>query len=204
MKVLVACEYSGRVRDAFRALGHDAWSCDLLPSEAGGEHHIQGDVREVLGQGWDLMVGHPPCTDLSVSGARHFKAKQKDGRQAESIAFFMALAMVPIPRIAIENPVCIMSSVWRKPDQIIQPWQFGHPESKKTCLWLKGLPLLRPTNVLPLPASGRWYNQTPSGQNRLGPSPDRWKIRSATYQGIALAMARQWGVPCEGQPVLSI
>jgi len=152
-----------------------------------------GDVLEHLGDGWDLMVAHPPCTHLAVSGARYFAEKRTDGRQKEAVAFFMALARAPILRIAVENPVGIMSTMWRKPDQIIQPWQFGHPESKGTCLWLKGLPLLEPTNVLGRPVSGRWSNQTPSGQNRLGPSVDRWKLRSATYPGIAKAMAEQWG-----------
>jgi hypothetical protein len=191
MKVLVACEFSGTVRDAFTALGHDAWSCDLLPSETPGSH-IQGDVLAVIGGGWDLMVAHPPCTHLAVSGARYFEAKRRDGRQGEAVAFFMTLADAPIPRICVENPVCIMSSVWRKPDQIIQPWQYGHPESKTTCLWLKGLPMLVPTNILPTPESGRWENQTPSGQNKLSPSADRWKLRSKTYSGIAAAMAQQW------------
>jgi hypothetical protein len=192
MKILIACESSGAVRNAFRKLGHDAWSCDLLPADDGSPYHIQGDVIPHLKDGWDLMVGHPPCTDLAVSGARYFEQKRKDGRQQEAIDFFMKLANAPIPRIAIENPVGIMSTVWRKPNQIIQPWQFGHPESKSTCLWLKNLPLIKPTHVLSLPASGRWQNQTPSGQNKLGPSPDRWKIRSETYKGIAKAFADQW------------
>lgn len=191
MKILVACEFSGRVREAFKAQGHDAWSCDLLPTEIPGQH-IQGDVLEILNKGWDLMIGHPPCTHLAVSGARYFAQKRADGTQQAAIDFFMALVEAPIPRIAVENPVCIMSRLYRKPDQIIQPHQFGHPESKATCLWLKGLPLLIPTNVLPLPESGRWSNQTASGQNRLTPSLDRWKQRSTTYQGIADAMAHQW------------
>lgn len=191
MKILVACEFSGRVREAFKAQGHDAWSCDLLPTEIPGQH-IQGDVLEVLDKGWDLMIAHPPCTHLAVSGARYFARKRADGTQQAAIDFFMALVNAPIPRIAVENPVCIMSRLYRKPDQIVQPWMFGHPESKATCLWLKGLPLLIPTNVLPLPESGRWNNQTASGQNRLTPSPDRWKQRSETYLGIAEAMARQW------------
>lgn len=191
VKILVACEFSGRVREAFKAQGHDAWSCDLLPTEIPGQH-IQGDVLEVLDKGWDLMIAHPPCTHLAVSGARYFARKRADGTQQAAIDFFMALVNAPIPRIAVENPVCIMSRLYRKPDQIVQPWMFGHPESKATCLWLKGLPLLIPTNVLPLPESGRWNNQTASGQNRLTPSPDRWKQRSETYLGIAEAMARQW------------
>jgi len=191
MKVLIACEYSGRVRDAFIAAGHDAMSCDLLPSESPGPHY-QGDVRDILDEQWELMIAHPPCTHLAVSGARWFKDKQKE--QAEALDFVKLLMNAPIEKIALENPVSIISSRIRKPDQIIQPWQFGHPEAKATCLWLKNLPLLKPTNVLPLPSSGRWANQTPSGQNKLGPSEDRWKLRSATYQGIAQAMADQWGM----------
>lgn len=189
MRVLVACEFTGTVRRAFRELGHDAWSCDILPAEDGGPH-IQGDVRQVLGDGWDLMVAHPPCTHLAVSGARHFHRKQVE--QAEALEFVRTLMDAPIPRIALENPVSVISSRIRKPDQIIQPYQFGHPESKKTCLWLKGLNPLQPTAVMQM--RGRWENQTPSGQNKLGPSPDRWKIRSKTYPGIAHAMATQWGV----------
>jgi hypothetical protein len=192
MRVLVACEFTGTVRRAFRELGHEAWSCDLLPAEDGGPH-IQGDVRQVLGDGWDLMVAHPPCTHLAVSGARHFHRKQVE--QAEALEFVRTLMDAPIPRIALENPVSVISSRIRKPDQIIQPYQFGHPESKKTCLWLKGLNPLQPTAVMQM--RGRWENQTPSGQNKLGPSPDRWKIRSKTYPGIAHAMATQWGVEGE-------
>ena len=192
MRVLVACEFTGTVRRAFRELGHEAWSCDILPAEDGGPH-IQGDVRQVLGDGWDLMVAHPPCTHLAVSGARHFHRKQVE--QAEALEFVRTLMDAPIPRIALENPVSVISSRIRKPDQIIQPYQFGHPESKKTCLWLKGLNPLQPTAVMQM--RGRWENQTPSGQNKLGPSPDRWKIRSKTYPGIAHAMATQWGVEDE-------
>jgi hypothetical protein len=158
-------------------------SCDLLPTEAPGPHY-QGDVRDVLDYPWDLMIAHPPCTDLSVSGARHFETKRLDGRQQTSASFFMMLAKSDIPRIAIENPVCVMSRLWRKPDQIIQPWQFGHGETKATCLWLKGLSKLTPTNIV----EGREQRM-----HRLPPSPDRWKIRSTTYQGIANAMADQWG-----------
>lgn len=191
MKALVACEFSGVVRRAFRDAGHDAWSCDLLPPEDGSRFHIQADVRTVLDGRWDLMIAHPPCTHLAVSGARWFKGKEKE--QVEALDFVRTLLEAPIPRIALENPVSIISSRIRKPDQIIQPWMFGHPESKKTCLWLKGLPRLEPTNILPLPESGRWDNQTPSGQNKLGPSEDRWKERSRTYEGIAAAMAEQWG-----------
>lgn len=197
MRILIACEYSGRVREAFRARGHEAWSCDLLDSEDDSPWHIQGDVMQQLLTGelylagqtgnrrpWDLMVAHPPCTHLAVSGAAHFEAKRADGRQQEAIDFFLALAHAPIPRIAIENPVCIMSSVWREPDQIIQPWQFGHGETKATCLWLKGLPPLLPTNIV----AGREPRV-----HWMSPSPDRWKERSRTYEGIASAMAAQWG-----------
>ena len=182
-RVLIACEYSGTVRDAFLALGHEAMSCDLLPTDAPGPHY-QGDVRDVLDYPWDLMIAHPPCTDLSVSGARHFAAKRMDGRQQASVSFFLRLAKADIPHIAIENPVCIMSSLWRKSDQTIQPWQFGHGETKATCLWLKNLPPLNPTSLV----DGREQRI-----HKLPPSPDRWKIRSKTYDGIAKAMAEQWG-----------
>jgi hypothetical protein len=192
MRVLIACEYSGRVRDAFIRAGHDAVSCDILPTDSPGPHR-QGDVMGILGDGWDLMVAHPPCTYLSVSGMHWTKRGLRDPALTEQAAeFFMALANAPIPRIAIENPVCIMSTRWRKPDQIIQPWQYGHDASKKTCLWLKGLPLLQPTHILPGGVSARRANQTASGQNRLPPTADRWKIRSETYLGIAEAMAQQW------------
>jgi site-specific DNA-cytosine methylase len=193
MRVLVACEYSGAVRDALINLGHDAVSCDLLPTDVPGPHH-QGSVLDILDDGWDMMIAFPPCTHLAVSGARWFAAKRADGRQQQGIDFFMALANANIPKIAIENPVGIMSTEWRKPDQIIQPWQYGHEATKTTCLWLKGLPKLTPTNVVGKGArhvtkSGRslpeWYN--------LPPSEDRWKIRSKTFQGIADAMAQQWG-----------
>lgn len=183
MKVLIACEYSGTVRDAFLALGHDAMSCDLLPTEKPGPHY-QGDVRDVLDFPWDMMIAHPPCTHPAVSGARHFEAKRLQGLQQQAVSFFMMLAKAPCPRIAIENPVCIMSSIWRKPDQIIQPWQFGHGETKATCLWLKGLPKLEPTNIV----EGR-----EARIHLMPPSEDRWKLRSTTYQGIADAMASQWG-----------
>jgi len=182
VRVLVACEYSGVVRDAFLARGHEAMSCDLLPTEVPGPHY-QGDVRDVLDFPWDMMIAHPPCTHLSVSGARHFEAKRMDGRQQAAVSFFMSLARANIPLIAIENPVCIMSSLWRKADQTIQPWQFGHGETKATCLWLKNLPLLRPTEIV----DGR-ENRV----HRLPPSEDRWKLRSTTYAGIAAAMADQW------------
>lgn len=198
MKVLVACEFSGIVRDAFIAKGHDAMSCDLLPTERPGPHY-QGDVLDLLEDGWDLMIAFPPCTYLCSSGLHWNKRRPgRDKRTHEAMLFVFNLVGEgfvhnPIPRIALENPVGCISSNYRKPDQIIQPWQFGHPESKATCLWLRWLPQLQPTNVLPLPASGRWSNQCPSGQNKLGPSPTRAKDRSRTYQGIADAMASQWG-----------
>ena len=192
MRVLVACEFSGVVRDAFRKEGHNAMSCDLLPTDVEGPHY-QGDVRFLLRPewGWDLMIAHPPCTHLAVSGARWFKDKMEE--QEEALAFVRELLLAPIPMIALENPVSVISTRIRKPDQYIQPWQFGTPESKKTGLWLKGLPLLKSTNVLELPARGYWENQTPSGQNKLGPSADRWKERSRFPVGIAEAMATQWG-----------
>jgi site-specific DNA-cytosine methylase len=190
MRVLIACEYSGVVRDAFINNGHDAMSCDLLPTDSLGNHY-QGDVFDVINDGWDIMIAHPPCTHLAVSGARWFKDKVKE--QAESLEFVRRLMDAPINRIAIENPISIISSRIRKPEQIIQPWMFGHPEAKATCLWLKGLPSLIATDVLTKPECGYWSNQTPSGQNKLGPSKDRWKERSKTYQGIAIAMANQWG-----------
>ena len=247
MRVLVACEYSGAVRDAFAAKGADAWSCDLLPSRRPGLHY-QGDVRTILdgwapirfygecdpedmgecavsgletcscncygptqdgieykeidgvmfgrpeeAPHWDLMVAHPPCTYLCSSGLHWNKrVAGRDQKTVEALEFVKLLLDAPIARIALENPIGCISTRIRPPDQIIQPWQFGHPESKATCLWLKGLPKLAATNVLSKPASGRWENQTPSGQNKLGPSKDRWAIRSETYAGIALAMADQW------------
>lgn len=181
MKVLVACEFSGIVRDSFIARGHDAMSCDLLETESPGPHY-QGDVVDVLGDGWDLMIAHPPCTHLAVSGARWFKDKQSE--QAEALAFVRLLLAAPIPRVALENPVSIISSRIRKPDQIIQPWQFGHGETKATCLWLKGLPHLVPTSIV----DGR-ENRV----HRMPPGPHRWRDRSRTYVGIAVAMAEQWG-----------
>ena len=196
MRVLVACEYSGTVRDAFIELGHDAMSCDLLPTESPGPHY-QGNVIDILDQGWDLMIAHPPCTYLSVSGMHWTIRGLRDPKLTEdALQFVKALMDAPIPLIAIENPVSVISTRIRMPDQIITPYQFGHDASKKTCLWLKSLPLLRPTSfVEPRMVNGkpRWGNQTDSGQNKLGPSDDRWKIRSATYQGIAKAMAKQWG-----------
>jgi len=193
MRVLVACEESQAVCIEFRKLGHEAYSCDILPCSGGRpEWHIQGDApREAYSGKYDLMVAFPPCTHLAVSGARYFAEKRADGRQKEAIDFFMALAYAPVPSIAIENPVGIMSTKWRKPDQIIQPWQFGEDASKKTCLWLKGLPPLIPTDII---IKSRYANQTPSGQNKLGPSPERAMLRSKTYPGIAKAMAEQWGV----------
>ena len=179
-KVLIACEYSGAVRDAFRARGHDAMSCDLLPTDVPGPHY-QGDVRDILDDGWDLMIAHPPCTHLAVSGARWFKDKLNE--QAEALAFVRRLLDASIPQIALENPVSIISSRIRKPDQIIQPWQFGHGETKATCLWLKNLPKLTPTDIV----EGR-----EARIHKMPPSPNRWKERSKTYAGIAAAMAAQW------------
>ncbi len=192
MRVLVACEYSGVVRDAFRKLGHDAWSCDLLPTDGDPAYHYQCDIFEVIGKGWDLMIAHPPCTDLAVSGAAWFKEKIADGRQQRALDFVQKLMDAPIPKIAIENPVSVISSKIRKPDQIIQPYMFGHPEQKKTCLWLKNLPLLKETNnvrdeMLKLPRNQR------ERLHYLPPSEERWKLRSTTFQGIADAMADQWG-----------
>src|SRR5690606_20568836 len=177
MRVLIACEFSGAVRDAFIRRGHDAMSCDLLPTEVPGPHH-RGDVRDVLGDGWDLLVAHPPCTHLAVSGARWFKDKQQE--QAEALDFVRMLLDAPIPRIALENPISIISSRIRKPDQIIQPWMFGHGETKATCLWLKGLPALVPTEIV----EGR-----EARVHKMPPGPDRWKERSRTFFGIAEAMA---------------
>jgi site-specific DNA-cytosine methylase len=186
MRVLVACEESQTVTKAFRALGHEAFSCDVLPCSGGHpEWHIQADVTGYLEREreWDMVIAFPPCTDLAVSGARHFAEKRKDGRQQRSIDFFMLFANCSCPRVAIENPIGIMSSMWRKPDQIIQPWQFGHGETKATCLWLKGLPLLKPTNIVEGREQRIW---------KMPPSADRAKLRSKTYEGIALAMAEQW------------
>jgi hypothetical protein len=185
MRVLIACERFARVRDAFIARGHDAWSCDLAPATG---HHIQDDVLKHLGDGWDMMIAFPPCTDLAVSGAKWFAQKQADGRQQSSIDFFMVfvnvLASGRIPRGGIENPIGIMSTLYRKPDQIIQPWQFGHGETKATCLWLFNLLPLVPTNVVDGREQRVW---------RLPPSPERAALRGETYQGVADAMAEQWG-----------
>jgi hypothetical protein len=197
MKVLVACEYSGTVRNAFIRAGHYALSCDLLPSESPIGDHYQGNVLDILDHGWDLMIAHPPCTYLCSSGL-HWN-KRTPGRAAkteEALEFVQLLMDAPIPKIALENPIGCISTRIRKPDQTIQPYQFGDDASKATCLWLKGLPPLRPTQfVEPRIVNGkpRWANQTDSGQNRLPPSADRWKIRSETYVGIAEAMVAQWG-----------
>ena len=190
VRVLIACEFSGIVRDAFIARGHEAVSCDILPTEAAGPHR-QGNVLEILDDGWELMVAHPPCTHLAVSGAMHFAKKRESGVQQDALEFVSRLLEAPIPKIALENPVSIISSHIRKPDQIIHPWMFGHTEQKTTCLWLKGLPPLAQTNnvkdiMLALPKNKR------ERLHYLGPSPDRWKNRSRTYQGIANAMAEQW------------
>jgi len=181
MRVLVACEYSGRVRDAFRAQGHDAWSCDLLPTEVAGPHFM-APVEHVLDLGWDLMIAHPPCTHLAVSGSRHFYRKQRE--QTEALDFVRLLMAAPIPRWCIENPVSVISSAIAQPQQIVQPWEFGHGETKATCLWLKNLPKLRPTNYV----AGREQRI-----HLMPPGPDRWKERSRTFQGIAAAMSEQWG-----------
>lgn len=192
MKVLVACEYSGIVRDAFKAKGHDAWSCDLLPTDKPGQHH-QGDVIEFIknNPGWDLMIAHPPCTYIASSGLHWNKRiPGRDKLTLESLEFVTLLFNAPIPKIVLENPIGRINTAIRKPDQIIQPWMFGEDASKSTCLWLKGVNKLEPTDII---KKDRYANQTPSGQNNLGPSKDRWKIRSTTYQGIADAMATQWG-----------
>jgi hypothetical protein len=181
MRVLVACEYSGRVRDAFRRHGHDAMSCDLLPTEAPGPHH-QGPVEELLTDGWDLMIAHPPCTHLAISGSRHFWRKQQE--QAEALDFVRLLMAAPIDRWCIENPVSVISSAIKQPNQIIQPWQFGHGETKSTCLWLNNLPLLKPTEIVE-GRENRIY--------RMPPSSERWRDRSRTYAGVAEAMGVQWG-----------
>lgn len=192
MKVVVMCEYSGTVRDAFINAGHDAISCDLLPTESPGPHY-QGDIFDIIDYPFDLAIFHIPCTDTAVSGAKHFEQKWMDGRQAKSVSMFMRAVKESshIPMRAFEHPVSIMSTLWRKPDQIIQPWQFGHGETKSTCLWLNGLPLLNPTNIV----EGR-----SDRLHKLPPSEDRWKIRSKTYQGIADAMAKQWGSINQTQP----
>lgn len=200
----MACEYSGRVRDAFLRRGHDALSCDLLPSEVPGPHY-QGPVEDVLGDGWDLMVAHPPCTNLAVSGSRHFARKVADGSQAAALAFVRLLMDAPIDRWAIENPVSVISSAIRRPDQIIQPWEFGHQRQKATCLWLKNLPRLKATNVVDrgefvVTAGGNklpaWYS--------IPPGPHRWKERSRTFEGVAEAMGDQWGARELDAPVAQL
>jgi hypothetical protein len=193
-RVLVACEFSGIVRDAFRARGHDAWSCDLLPSERPSDFHLQGDVLNILYYDtphFDLMIAHPPCTYLATSGNRWMAIQpERKEKRKEAVQFFDKLLNAPIPRKAVENPVSVISTAIRPPDQVIQPWEFGHPEIKKTCLWLVNLPPLKPTNII---------KQSTLDQRNIGrvhhevPSPDRWKNRSRTYQGIADAMADQWG-----------
>lgn len=180
-RLLVACEFSGTVRDAFAARGWDAWSCDLLPSEKPGQHY-QCDVRDVLGLGWDMMIAHPPCTRLAVSGARWFAKYQTEQEQA--LEFVRLLLAAPIDHIGLENPISVISSRIRRPDQVIQPWQFGHGETKATCLWLKNLPRLAPTNIV----SGR-----EARVHKMPPGPNRWKERSRTFPGVAQAMAEQWG-----------
>jgi hypothetical protein len=184
LSVLVACEFSGIVRDAFIARGCDVISCDLLPTEKPGPHY-QGDVRNKIYKPsqWDMVIAFPPCTDLAVSGARWFPEKRKDGRQQASIDFFMLFVNLDCEKVAIENPIGIMSTIWRKPDQILQPYEYGHGEVKSTCLWLKNLPLLKPTNIV----SGR-----EARVHRMPPGPDRWKERSRTLSGIATAMSEQW------------
>jgi len=191
MRVLIACEYSGKVRDAFIKQGHDAISCDLLPTDQPGPHY-QGNVLDIINNGYDLMIAHPPCTYLAVSGMHWTTRGLRDPQLTEdALTFVSALLNAPIDKIALENPISVISSRIRKPDQIIQPWQFGHDASKKTCLWLKNLPHLIPTDII---KKELYSNQTKSGQNKLPPSKDRWKIRSTTYQGIADAMAIQWSI----------
>jgi hypothetical protein len=196
MKILIACEFSGTVREAFAKLGHDVTSCDLEPTSLPGKHY-QGDVNDIINDGWDMMIAFPPCTHLAVSGARHFEQKRKDGRQQQGIDFFMSIINAPIPKIAVENPIGIMSSLYKKPNQIIHPYHFGHEASKSTCLWLKELPLLNHTNVVSkgefvtFPSGKRmtkWYAD--SAKNN---AVTRTKIRNTTFQGIADAMADQWG-----------
>jgi site-specific DNA-cytosine methylase len=201
LKILVACEESQTVTKELRILGYEAYSCDILECSGGHpEWHLQQDVVPLLQQGWDIIIAFPPCTHLAVSGSRYFKQKIADGRQQQGIDFFMEFVNASCEHIVIENPVGIMSSKWRKPDQIINPFQFGHSEAKKTCLWLKGLPKLQPTDILKLPLCGHWDNQTKEKQNKLlidgvwiGWNDKRTaRLRSKTYTGIARAMAEQW------------
>lgn len=185
MKILIACEESQEVCKAFRAKGHEAYSCDVQECSGGHpEWHLQQDVTELLDKDWDMILAFPPCTHLAVSGARYFAQKRADGRQQQGIDFFMLFANAKCPKVVIENPVGIMSTVWRKPDQIIQPWQFGHGETKATCLWLKGVEPLKPTNIVEGREQRVW---------KMPPGPDRAKARSKTFPGIALAMAEAWG-----------
>jgi hypothetical protein len=203
MKVLVACEFSGTVRDAFIKAGHEAVSCDIEPTDMPGPHY-QGDMFDIINDGWDMMIAFPPCTHLAVSGAKHFAQKRADGRQQQGINFFLKVANADIPRVAIENPVGIMSSIYRKPNQIIQPWHFGHEAQKTTCLWLKNLPLLQHTKVVDkgnfyITKSGKrmpsWSHDTvgPNGKKLGYNTTEIKKIRNKTFQGIADAMADQWG-----------
>jgi len=203
MKVLIACECSGVVREAFKELGYDAWSCDLEDTDIPSPNHHKGDVLEILNDGWDLMIAHPPCTHLAISGAAWFKRKKESGVQDEAVEFFMKLANADIPHIAVENPVGIMSTRWRRPDQIIQPWLFGDSVQKKTCLWFKNLPMLEPTNIVD---PGEFYTYK-SGKRMPKWFADAWKLkpkeraklRSQTFPGFAKAMAQQWGKYVEQQ-----
>lgn len=190
MKILVGCEESGAVRRALRDLDHDAWSCDLEPAADGSPFHIQRDIRLLLNDGWDMMIAFPPCTHLAVSGARWFKHKKRE--QEEALFFVWSLMTCSIPRIAIENPVSVISSRIRKPDQVIQPWMFGHRESKATCLWLKNLPKLKPTKVVGPPRTAQEKKEF-AKVHLMPPGPDRAKMRARTYPGIAAAMASEWG-----------
>lgn len=191
MNVIIAGECSGITRDAFAARGHNAWSCDLKPSKRPGQHY-QGSWRDIEWSFFDLLIAHPECTHLAVSGAAHFAVKRADGRQQAAIDEFMYLANAPVPMKCIENPVCIMSTIYRKPDQIVQPWQFGHPEFKATCYWLTGLPKLTPTNPLQLPDRGTAEYRAWEKKHRLGPSQDRAEKRSESFANISTAMADQW------------
>jgi hypothetical protein len=196
MKVLIACEFSGTVREAFAKRGHDAWSCDLEETSLPGNHY-QGDMFDIVNDGWDLIIAHPPCTHLAVSGARHFEKKRADGRQQQGIDFFMRVININVPKLAVENPIGIMSTIYRKPEQIIQPFEYGHEATKSTCLWLKGLPLLKPTNIVSKGEfvtfpSGKRMNKWYADSSKLSPK-EREKWRNKTFQGIADAMAQQWG-----------
>lgn len=201
MKILIACEESQEVCKAFRELGHEAFSCDILPCSGGHpEWHIQGDVLPLLEQEWDMIIAHPPCTDLAVSGARHFAKKVADGSQQKSIEFFMKFTDLKCPRVMIENPIGIMSTQWRKPDQIIQPWQFGHSLTKSTCLWLKGLPKLQPTNIVNKGEFKEWIDKRTGKKKRQSlwyyealRQKNTGGLRSKTFPSIAKAMANQWG-----------